>query len=76
MFSLIDDIYNRIIIVCIHRTVERLSDEVTRLRQLFPSASEETIPDRATLTRSIVAWDETIKSLREHKRAFMVILLV
>ncbi|XP_071519097.1 uncharacterized protein [Panulirus ornatus] len=55
----------------LNRTIERLSNEVSCLRQLFPSASEETVPDRATLTRSIVAWDETIKSLCDHKRTFM-----
>ncbi|XP_069956802.1 E3 ubiquitin-protein ligase TTC3 isoform X5 [Cherax quadricarinatus] len=54
----------------LNRTIERLSDEVRQLRRLLPSASEETIPDRATLTRSIVTWDETIKSLRDHRRTF------
>lgn len=42
------------------------------MRLLHQTASDETKPDRATLSRSIVAWDDSIKSLRDRKRIFLV----
>lgn len=54
----------------LNRTIERLSEEASHMRHLLPHASEDTVPDRATLSRSIVAWDETVKSLRDDKRTF------
>ncbi|XP_068243461.1 E3 ubiquitin-protein ligase TTC3-like isoform X2 [Palaemon carinicauda] len=55
----------------LNRTIERLTTEVVRLRQLLQHASEDSIPDRPTLSRSIIAWDECIKSLRESKAVFL-----
>ncbi|XP_068243464.1 E3 ubiquitin-protein ligase TTC3-like [Palaemon carinicauda] len=55
----------------LNRTIERLTTEVVRLRQLLQHASEDSIPDRPTLSRSIKAWDESIKSLQESKAVFL-----
>lgn len=55
----------------LNRTIDRLTEEVVRLRQLLQYASEDSIPDHATISRSIIAWDESIKSLRECKALFL-----
>ncbi|KAK4304854.1 hypothetical protein Pmani_023225 [Petrolisthes manimaculis] len=52
------------------RTVERLKEEGARMEQLLESATNDTQPDRDTLTRTIVAWEETIKALLDQKKAF------
>nr|XP_027207273.1 uncharacterized protein LOC113800665 [Penaeus vannamei] len=49
------------------RTITRLTEEASLMRLLHQTASDETKPDRATLSRSIVAWDDSIKSLRDRK---------
>lgn len=54
------------------RTINRLTEEASLMRLLHQTASDETKPDRATLSRSIVAWDDSIKSLRDRKRIFLV----
>ncbi|XP_063599461.1 uncharacterized protein LOC134775781 isoform X3 [Penaeus indicus] len=53
------------------RTINRLTEEASLMRLLHQTASDETKPDRATLSRSIVAWDDSIKSLRDRKRVFL-----
>nr|XP_027231266.1 uncharacterized protein LOC113822926 [Penaeus vannamei] len=53
------------------RTITRLTEEASLMRLLHQTASDETKPDRATLSRSIVAWDDSIKSLRDRKRIFL-----
>ncbi|XP_064086347.1 uncharacterized protein LOC135201401 isoform X2 [Macrobrachium nipponense] len=55
----------------LNRTIDRLTEEVVRMRQLLQYASEDSIPDHATISRSIIAWDESIKSLRECKAVFL-----
>ncbi|KAK7075678.1 hypothetical protein SK128_007111, partial [Halocaridina rubra] len=52
------------------KTIDRLTTEVHRMRQLLVHASDESVPDRATLSRSIIAWDDSIKSLQDQNRTF------
>ncbi|XP_042873701.1 uncharacterized protein LOC122254197 isoform X3 [Penaeus japonicus] len=53
------------------RTISRLMEEASLMRLLHQTATEDTKPDRAILSRSIVAWDDSIKSLRDRKRVFV-----
>ena len=56
------------------RTISRLTEEATAMKQLLPGVTEDSVLDRTTLTRSILAWDEAISKLREQQRIFKVSL--
>lgn len=53
------------------RTMDRLSKEVARMRQLLVHANDNTVPDRSTLSQSIIAWDAHIANLQEVIKAFV-----
>lgn len=52
--------------------MERLREEAGRMKQLLGSATDDTLPDRATLANTIMAWEQTIKALLDQKKAFTV----
>ncbi|KAG0729287.1 E3 ubiquitin-protein ligase TTC3 [Chionoecetes opilio] len=52
------------------RTISRLSEEAVVMRKLLPGVTDDSVPDRKTVTRTIVAWDEAIKTLMEQQRVF------
>lgn len=52
------------------KTISRLTEEVTAMKQLLPGVMDDSLLDRTTLTRTIVGWDEAIKNLLEQQRIF------
>lgn len=54
------------------RTIKRLTEEAAAMRQLVPGVTDSTVPDRTTLTRTIMAWEETVTNLLEQQRMFSV----
>lgn len=52
------------------RTISRLTEEAAAMKQMLTVVTDDSLPDRTTLTRTIVAWEEAIKNLMEEQRKF------
>lgn len=52
------------------RAIKQLTEEAMVMKHMLPALTDTTMPDRNTLTHTIMAWEETVAGLLEQQRSF------